>query len=460
MHFCLLLIAFLPIFNPAAYRPPDSYFYHIREEKVIKQSCFSTLAYPMRKIFINIKTLVQVRDQQVTYLAGKEMRSLPFIHNAFLLIDKSRILAFGSMEDQPALEVNEIIDCSGKIILPTWVDAHTHLVFAATREGEFVDRINGLSYQEIADKGGGILNSARRLQSMSEDDLLVAAKRRLNNIINLGTGAVEIKSGYGLTTEAELKMLRIINELRKESPIPLKSTYLAAHAVPLEYKDNKETYIDYVINNTLPKVAEENLADYIDVFCEKGYFDKSDTLKILEAGRRYNLVPKIHVNQFNAIGGVKIGVEQKALSVDHLEVLEDEDIVSLKNSDTMPVALPGCSYFLGIPYTPARRILDAGLPIALSSDYNPGSAPNPNMNFVVSAACIKMKMTPEEAINAATINSAYAMDVLDEVGSITVGKRANFIITKPITGYTYLCYAFGESHIESVYINGKIIGNN
>ncbi|MCB0461016.1 MAG: imidazolonepropionase [Flavobacteriaceae bacterium] len=411
----------------------------------------------MRTLFLNIKELIQIRDISVTKVSGKEMKILPTIKNAFLLIENDTIIDFGSMDDLGKITADTTIDLSGKMILPTWCDSHTHIVYAGNREGEFVDRINGLTYEEIAAKGGGILNSAKKLQQTSEEELYEQSSKRLEEIMQLGTGAVEIKSGYGLTVEAELKMLRIIQKLKENYTISIKATFLGAHAFPAEYKQDKDAYIDLIINKMLPKIAKGNLAEYIDVFCEKGYFSVQQTERILEAGKKFGLTPKIHVNQFSIIGGVQAGVKYKALSVDHLEVMDDDDINSLKNTNTMPVALPSCSYFLSIPYAPARKMIEAGLPLALATDYNPGSTPSGNMNFVVSTACIKMKMTPEEAINAATINGAYAMGLSDSHGSITKGKKANFIITKEIPSYGFLPYAFGSNLIDSVYINGKKI---
>lgn len=411
----------------------------------------------MTLLIINIKELLQVRDSEVLKISGKEMSILPSIKNAFLLIKDDIIADFGSMSELKNMNVDETIDATGKIILPTWCDSHTHIVYAGNRELEFVDRINGLTYEEIANRGGGIINSAKTLQNTSEDHLYEQSAKRVKEVIKLGTGALEIKSGYGLSVESELKMLRVIKRIKKDFPIAIKSTFLGAHAVPLEFKNNKQGYVDLIINDMLPKISSEKLADFIDVFCEKGYFSIEDTEQILEAGNKYGLTPKIHVNQFNAFGGIALGVKYNALSVDHLEVLNDEDITALKNSSSMPVALPSCSYFLSIPYTPARKLIDAGLPFALATDYNPGSTPSGNMNFVLSTACIKMKVTPEEAINAATINGAYAMGISDDYGSITIGKKANLIITKEIPSYYYLPYAFGDNHIDKVIINGKLI---
>lgn len=410
----------------------------------------------MFTLITHIKELLQTRESDSYKISGTNMKQLPSIKNAYLLIENDTIVDYGKMEDLQSITVDKTIDASGQIVMPTWCDSHTHIVYAGNREQEFVDRINGLSYEEIANRGGGILNSAEKLQNISEDDLYLQSIERVKNVIKLGTGALEIKSGYGLTTDAELKMLRVIKRIREEFPIPVKATFLGAHALPAQYKQDKAAYLNLIINEMLPKIAEERLADYIDIFCEKGYFDLEDTEKILSAGKQYGLIPKIHVNQFNAFGGVAKGVAHNALSVDHLEELDAADVDILKDSNTMPVALPSCSYFLSIPYTPARQIIDAGLPLALATDYNPGSTPSGNMNFVVSTACIKMKMTPEEAINAATINGAYAMGIEKDYGSITKGKKANLIITKAIPSYNYLPYAFGESHIDKVLINGKI----
>ncbi|WP_370408636.1 imidazolonepropionase [Tenacibaculum dicentrarchi] len=416
----------------------------------------------MTTLFINIKELIQVRDADVQKVSGADMAILPTIKNAFLLIKNDKIIDFGEMTnlklaDLKTINFDKKIDCTGKMILPTWCDSHTHIVYAGNREQEFVDRINGLSYKEIADNGGGILNSAKKLQQTSEDDLYAQSAVRLEEIMQLGTGAVEIKSGYGLTVDAELKMLRVIKKLRENYKLPIKATFLGAHAFPKEYTNNKEGYIDLIINEMLPKISEENLADFIDAFCETGYFSVKDTDRILEAGKKHGLRAKVHVNQFTTIGGVQVSVKYDALSVDHLEIMNSDDIEALKDTNTMPVALPSCSYFLSIPYTPARKIIEAGLPLALATDFNPGSTPSGNMNFVVATACIKMKITPEEAINAATINGAYAMDLSEEVGSITIGKKANFIITKEILSYGAIPYNFGSVLIDAVFINGEMI---
>ncbi len=409
----------------------------------------------MTTLFINIKELIQIRDSSIKKVSGKEMSILPTLKNAYLLISDDKIINFGLMSAISNITADKTIDISGKMILPTWCDSHTHIVYAGNREQEFIDRINGLSYEDISKNGGGILNSAKKLQQTSEEDLYKQSSKRLEEIISLGTGAVEIKSGYGLTVEAELKMLRVIKKLKKNYTIPIKATFLGAHAFPQKYKDNRDGYINLIINEMLPQIANQNLADFIDVFCETGYFSITDTDRILIAAKKIGLIPKIHVNQFTTIGGIQIGVKHKALSVDHLEIMNDNDLKSLQNTKTIAVALPSCSYFLSIPYTPARKIIDKGLALALATDFNPGSTPSGNMNFVVATACIKMKMTPEEAINAATINGAYAMNLSSKVGSITKGKKANFIITKEIPSYGFIPYSFGNTLIDTIFIDGK-----
>ncbi|PXY46291.1 imidazolonepropionase [Flavobacterium hydrophilum] len=411
----------------------------------------------MTTLIINIKELLQVRETPVYKVSGPEMAILPTIKNAFLILKDNLIADFGAMENLPEITADKIIDASGRIVLPTWCDSHTHIVYAGNREQEFVDRINGFSYEEIANRGGGILNSAKKLNETSEEEIYEQSRLRLEEVMNLGTGAIEIKSGYGLTVEGELKMLRVIKKLAENYPVAIKATFLGAHAFPLHYKENKAGYIEEIITKMLPEISKNKLADYIDVFCESGYFSVEETEKIMEAGIQFGLKPKIHVNQFNSIGGIQSGVKFKALSVDHLEIMNIEDIEALKDSETMPVALPSCSYFLSIPYTPAREMIKAGLPLALATDFNPGSTPSGNMNFVVATACIKMKMTPEEAINAATINGAYAMGVSKTHGSITKGKKANLIISKPISSYYQIPYAFGSNLIESVIIEGKLL---
>jgi imidazolonepropionase len=404
----------------------------------------------------NIKQLIQVRPEAPLMLRGKEMAELPVLDNAWLLIENDVIHSFGEMENCPE-NADEVIDATGKLVFPSWCDSHTHIVYAGSRESEFVDKIHGLSYEEIANRGGGILNSAKKLNETSEEELYNQSKNRLEEVMKMGTGAVEIKSGYGLSVEGELKMLRVIKKLNANYPIQIKSTFLGAHAFPSEFKENHQGYIDKIINEMLPAISKEKLADFIDIFCESGYFSVSETEQIMKAGKKFGLKSKIHVNQFNAIGGVNVAVKNNALSVDHLEIMNNDDIEILKNTGTMPVALPTCSYFLGIPYTPARKMIEAGLPLALASDFNPGSSPSGNMNFVVATACIKMKMTPEEAINAATLNGAYAMDISKTHGSITIGKKANIIITKPLNSIYELPYAFGSNLIDLVIIEGEIV---
>ena len=404
----------------------------------------------------NIKQLVQVYDHNVMIVKGEAMKTLPVIENAYLYIEHDTIIEYGEMEYCEGIEAETIVDATGKLVLPSWCDSHTHIVYAGNRTSEFVDRINGLSYEDIANRGGGILNSAKLLQETSEEDLYNQSINRLEELIRMGTGAFEIKTGYGLTVEAELKMLIVIKRIKQESLAKITPTLLAAHAIPADYKTKKEDYIKLITEKLIPKAAKLNVSHYIDVFCEEGYFDLEDTETILKAAAKYKMQPKIHVNQFNILGGVGLGVKYNALSVDHLEELNNNDIEALKKSETMPVALPGCSYFLSIPYTPARQIIDAGLPIAIATDYNPGSAPSGNMNFIVSAACIKLKMTPEEAINAATINGAYAMGISSMYGSITRGKKANLIITKPLNDYSEIPYAFAHNPVDQVIINGQL----
>ena len=411
----------------------------------------------MQTLIINIKELLQVRETSIDKVTGSEMAVLPTIKNAYLLIENDLIAAFGPMENCPKTNADKTIDASGKMILPSWCDSHTHIVYVGNREQEFVDRINGLTYEEIANRGGGILNSAKKLNEASELEIYNQSKKRLEEVITQGTGAIEIKSGYGLTVDGELKMLSVIKKLAENYPITIKATFLGAHAFPLAYKENHAGYIDLLINEMLPKIAEENLAHYIDAFCETGYFSVAETERIMKAGKQYGLRSKIHVNQFTAINGIAACVKHNALSVDHLEIVSDEEIEILKNTETMPVALPSCSYFISIPYTPARKMISAGLPIALASDFNPGTSPSGNMNFVVATACIKMKITPEEAINAATINGAYAMGISATHGSITVGKKANLIITKHLNSFYELPYSFGSDLIDQVLLNGKLV---
>jgi imidazolonepropionase len=406
----------------------------------------------MSKILIkNIKGLVQCGENLPSVRKGKEMKELPILENAFLALEDGVIVAYGLMSDWGGItdwRDLEVIDADGKYVLPAFCDSHTHTVFAKSREEEFVDRINGLSYEEIAIKGGGILNSARRLAEMSEDELFAQALERIERLMSYGTGALEIKSGYGLSVEAEIKMLRVIKRLKAECPIEIKATFLGAHAFPPEFKENHRGYIDLITNEMLPIIKEEGLADYIDAFCERNYFSVEEMAEILEAGIAIGLKPKVHVNQFSAMGGIGKAVELNALSVDHLEELSDEDIEALKGSKTMCTILPSCSHFLSIPFGDARRLMDNDLPVALASDFNPGSTPSGNLSFVWSLACVKMKMTPEEALNALTINAAYAMELSDSHGSISLGKTTPIIITKQISSLAYIPYSFGDQLIE------------
>ncbi|MEO7989226.1 MAG: imidazolonepropionase [Chryseolinea sp.] len=406
-------------------------------------------------LIINIKGLVQIREQALSFVRGKDMATLPVLDNSYLAIKDGIIAAFGRMEELPTKQSNQIIDASGKFVFPSFVDSHTHLVFAASREEEFVMKIKGATYAEIAALGGGILNSAKKLQQSSEDELFEKALVRVEEIIRTGTGAVEIKSGYGLTTKDEMKMLRVARRIGIETPLTVKTTFLGAHAVPKYF--NKADYIKLIIQEMIPAVAAEKLADYIDVFCEEGFFNPEETERIVEEGKRFGMKPRIHANQLHNSGGVQIGVKTNALSVDHLENIGEEEIQLLKNSNVIPTALPGAAFFLGLPFPPARKMLDAGLSLAIASDYNPGSAPSGNMMLMLSLACIKMKMTPEEAINAATINTAHALELSTSHGSIAVGKVANVFVTKSIPSIAYLPYCFGGTLIDQVVLNGKIV---
>ena len=411
----------------------------------------------MNKIFINIKELCGILENQEGPLAGDEANSLKSIKNAYLEIKDGKIASYGKMHDLELMPDLEIIDAKDQLILPCWMDSHTHLVFAGTREGEFIDRINGLTYEEIAAKGGGILNSAERLNETKEDDLFITAEKRLLEIMNLGTGGIEIKSGYGLTLEGELKMLRVIKRLKEKFKLPIKSTFLGAHAIPKEFKNQKEKYIDLIIYEMLPNIHKEKLADYIDVFCETNYFSVDEMDKILLAGKKYGLKPKVHVNQFTSIGGIQKAIEHAAVSVDHLEILNENDINALRKSKVISTLLPSCSFFINIPYGPAEKLINHKIPFALATDYNPGSSPNGNMNLVIALACIKMNISPEAAINAATINGAYAMEIQDEYGSISIGKWANINLTNKISSYGFIPYSFGTNHINKTMIKGKWI---
>ncbi len=415
----------------------------------------------MKILIINIKELVGINDMSIPFVSGAAMGKLQTIKDAFLFIEKGLILEFGRMEhlfipEDWKKKGIKVIDASGKLVFPSFCDSHTHLVYAGSREIEYVDKIKGLSYEEIAKRGGGILNSAKRLHEASETELIGQALERLDEITFLGTGAVEIKSGYGLNTEDELKMLRVIRELKRLSPLTIKATFLGAHAIPMEYRGKQHEYVDVVINEMIPQVAAEELADYIDVFCDKGFFTVEDTERILMAGIKYGLKPKIHANELDYSGGIQVGVKYGALSVDHLEFTGDAEISVLKNSETMPTILPGAAFFLNMVHAPVRKMIDAGLPVALASDFNPGSSPSGNMQLILSMGCITFRMTPEEAINATTLNTAYAMGVNDELGSITIGKKANVFITKPIPGIEFMPYAYGSNKVDTVILNGKI----
>ncbi|TAJ12853.1 imidazolonepropionase [Marinilabiliaceae bacterium JC017] len=413
----------------------------------------------MKELLIkNIKKLLQTEKESKPYVAGSEMAQLPVIDNAFLWIKEGKIHDFGSMleiESRTNLPENQI-DATGRMVLPAWCDSHTHLVYPHSREIEYVDKIKGLSYEEIAKRGGGILNTAQKMQEASEDSLFEAALKRLEEMTTWGTGAVEIKSGYGLTTESELKMLRVIRRLKEHSPLTIKSTFLGAHSIPMEYRGQQEKYVDLIINEMIPQLAADNLADYVDVFCDVGFFTVEDTDRILEAAAKYGLQPKIHANELDYSGGIQVGVKHNALSVDHLEFTGEEEIKALKDSGTMPTILPGAAFFLNMVYAPARQMMDAGLPVALASDCNPGSSPSGNMQLIISMGSVLYRMLPEEVIHAVTKNTAYAMGVDKELGSICVGKKANILITKEIPSLEYLPYAYGENKIDTVILNGEI----
>lgn len=409
-------------------------------------------------LITNIKLLVNTREQN-QLLRGKKLSQLPCIENAFLVIEDDDIAHYGRMEELQAKnhKPQTVHDASGQFILPAWCDSHTHLVFAASREAEFIDKLKGLTYAEIAAKGGGILNSAKKLNETTEDELFNLAWKRLEEVSRMGTGAIEIKSGYGLTVEGELKMLRVVKKLKERSKLSIKATFLGAHTYPLEYKENHQGYMDRIINEMLPVIAAEKLADYIDVFCETGFFSPEETETICRAGMNYGLKPKLHVNQLNSIGGIETGIKLNAISLDHLETMTDDDINKLSNSSSIGTLLPTAAFFLRMPFQPARKLIDAGSAIALATDYNPGTSPSGNMNVVVAMSCIQMKMLPEEAINAATINGAYAMELQHELGSITVGKKANLILTKPIPSLAYIPYSFGNNLIDKIMLQGEFL---
>jgi imidazolonepropionase len=434
----------------------------------------------------NIKELIQVEEKPQPRVAGKAMSKLKTIQNAWLLIEGERIRDFGKMPpgelpitnykpersgarrsqlpmQKDHVEENDslqVIDATGKMVFPSFCDSHTHLVYAGSREIEYIDKIRGLSYEEIARRGGGILNSARRLHEAGEEELVAQALARLNEIMMTGTGAVEIKSGYGLTVEDELKMLRVIQKLKKISPVTIVPTFLGAHAVPAEFKGRQGDFVDMVISEMIPRVASEELADFIDVFCDRGFFTVEETDRILNAGMKYGMRAKIHANELDYSGGIQVGVKYNALSVDHLEFTGEEEIACLSGTETMPTVLPGAAFFLEMAYAPVRKMIDAGLPVAMASDFNPGSSPSGNMQFILSMACIKYRMLPEEAIHAVTINGAYAMGLSDDYGSIARGKIANLFITHPIPTYAFMPYAYGSNKVESVILNGKFIARN
>jgi imidazolonepropionase len=403
----------------------------------------------------NIKCLYGILENNYALKKGTDMAHVQSIDNAYLFIADGLIHSYGNMDACPEID-GQTIDASGSYVLPGWCDSHTHIVYAASREDEFVYRLKGMTYAEIAEKGGGILNSAKKMADIDEDTLYKQSAGRLENIIKMGTVAVEIKSGYGLTTESELKMLRVIKRLKENHPIHIKSTFLGAHAIPTEYKENREGYIDLLINEMLPIIAKEKLADYIDVFCDKGFYTVEETDRILKAGISYGLKPKIHANELAISGGVQVGIANGAISVDHLEEIGQDEIMALLHSKTIPTVLPSCSYFLNIPYAPVRKMIANGLGVCIGSDYNPGTTPSGNIPFLLSLACTQMKLLPEEAFNAVTINGANAMEIQEVLGSISIGKIGSVIITKPIPSFAYLPYAFGDNHIKNVIVNGNI----
>ncbi|MFB6257961.1 MAG: imidazolonepropionase [Flavobacteriales bacterium] len=413
----------------------------------------------MKILIKNIDRILQYREDPPQTVEGEKMKELPSLENAYIAIDEGVVKDVDSMENWPGIEDwrgLEVIDARGRMVMPAWIDSHSHIVYAGSREKEFVDRIKGLSYEEIAARGGGILNSAELLRETSEGELFEAAMKRVDEVKSMGTGALEIKSGYGLSLESELKMLRVADRIRRESNMTVRRTFLGAHAIPKEYKDERTSYVDLVVNEMIPQVAEEGLADHVDVFCERGFFTKDESDRVLKAGIEHGMKAKVHANELDYSGGVQVGVENDAVSVDHLECTGDEEIESLKGSGTMPTLLPATAFFLKLDYPPARQMIDAGLPVALSTDYNPGSCPCGNMNLVNSLACIYMDMLPEEAINASTINSAYAMGLSETHGTVTPGRPANLMITKPIPSYAYIPYAFGSDPIDTLILDGKL----
>ncbi len=409
----------------------------------------------------NIKQLVQAEPKSIQWRAGKDMQKLPLIDHAYLLVEGEHIRDFGRMEDltpevlEKVKEHIEEIDATGRMVFPSFCDSHTHIVYAGSREVEYIDKIKGLSYEEIAQRGGGILNSVQRLHDTSEEELFDSAWQRLEEMASYGTGACEIKSGYGLSTEDELKMLRVIRRLKQRSPLTIKANFLGAHAVPMAYKQHPDEYVDLIINEMIPMVAAEDLADYVDVFCDKGFFTCEQTERILMQGVKYGLRPKIHANELDYSGGIQVGVKYNAISVDHLEYTGEEEMAALLGSETMPTILPGAAFFLGMPCAPVRQMINAGLPVALASDFNPGSSPSGNMQLILAMGSVMYKMLTEEAINATTINTAYAMGVQDDLGTITKGKRANFFIAKPMDTIYYMSYGYGSNKVEQCFLNGK-----
>ena len=409
----------------------------------------------MRTLVTKIKSLIQVEENPCEAVCGTAMAEVKSLDNAYLIVEDDKIADFGKMEDLKETSADKIVDAKQRFVLPSFCDSHTHLVYAGSREIEYIDKIRGLSYEEIAKRGGGILNSAKRLQEASEDQLFEDAMKRLEEIASMGTGAVEIKSGYGLTTEAELKMLRVIRRLKEASPLTIRANFLGAHGVPMEYRGNQGAFVDLVIEEMIPLVAKEGLADFIDVFCDTGFFTVEETDRMLEAGVRHGMIPKIHANELDYSGGIEVGVKYGALSVDHLECVGEKEIAALKASETMPTILPGAAFFLNMPYSPARKMIEAGLPVAMASDFNPGSSPSGNMQMVMTFACVNYRLTPQEALNATTINSAYAMGLSKTHGSIARGKQANFYITKDIPTLEYIPYYYGTNKVERVFLNGK-----
>ncbi|MFA6200179.1 MAG: imidazolonepropionase [Bacteroidales bacterium] len=409
----------------------------------------------MKTLITNIKELVQVEETPRLKVCGKDMAEMSTIKDAYLLIEDDKIADFGKMSDIKEKNADKIIDATNRLVFPSFCDSHTHLVYAGSREIEYIDKIRGLSYEEIAERGGGILNSAKRLQETSEEELYQDAMKRLDEIIRLGTGAVEIKSGYGLNTQSELKMLRVIKRLKENSPLTIKSNFLGAHGVPMEYRGRQGEFVNLVVNEMIPLVAKDNLADFIDVFCDKGFFTVEETDRMLKQGIKYGMRPKIHANELDYSGGIQVAVKNNALSCDHLEFVGDEEIECLRDSETMPTILPGAAFFLNMRLAPVRKMMDSGLPIAMASDFNPGSSPSGNMQTIITFACVNYRMTPQEAFNATTINSAYAMGLSKTHGSIAKGKIANFYITKEIPSFEYMPYYYGTNKIDQVFLNGQ-----